>query len=466
MKKRLLSVLLCLFVVLTMSAAKQPKYIFYFIGDGMGLSPVLCSETYNRTVLGNDKPLIFMQFPTVSYATSYSANNTITDSAAAGTALSTGHKTNNSMLGLSPDKQPVTSIAAELKEQGYGIAIATTVDPDDATPAAFYAHVEKRSMFYEIAQDMAASGYDLFAGGRLRGKTPEGGKDVKTILSEAGYTVVNGPQGFEANKNRDKLVLLSTTEKLDHVGYAIDYQPGALTLPFITQACIEHEMRVSPDKFFIMIEGGLIDHSLHANDAATTVKEVLDFEKSIRIAYEFYLQHPKETLILVTADHNTGGMAAGVSGGPYNLPLKNIDYQKISIETMQADCRAMVESGKIMSWDEMKAYLEKNFGLYGAITVSEKNDKLLQDAYNATFVAKNAEDNRTLYASLSSFVQTTYDVLDKITGIGWTTNGHTGDFVPVYAIGVGSELFEGFHDNTDLPNIIRKTCKIPTHSSK
>ena len=192
----------------------------------------------------------------------------------------------------------------------------------------------------------------------------------------------------------------------------------------------------------------------------------MDFEKSIRIAYEFYLQHPKETLILVTADHNTGGMAAGVSGGPYNLPLKNIDYQKISIETMQADCRAMVESGKIMSWDEMKAYLEKNFGLYGAITVSEKNDKLLQDAYNATFVAKNAEDNRTLYASLSSFVQTTYDVLDKITGIGWTTNGHTGDFVPVYAIGVGSELFEGFHDNTDLPNIIRKTCKIPTHSSK
>ena len=123
MKKRLLSVLLCLFVVLTMSAAKQPKYIFYFIGDGMGLSPVLCSETYNRTVLGNDTPLLFMQFPTVSYATSYSANNTITDSAAAGTALSTGHKTNNSMLGLSPNKQPVTSIAAELKEQGYGIAI-------------------------------------------------------------------------------------------------------------------------------------------------------------------------------------------------------------------------------------------------------------------------------------------------------------------------------------------------------
>ena len=162
MKKRLFSVLLCLLVVITISA-KQPKYIFYFIGDGMGLSPVLCAETYNRTVLGNDKPLLFMQFPTVTYATSYSANNTITDSAAAGTALSTGHKTNNSMLGVTPDKQPVTSIAKELKDQGYGIAIATSVDPDDATPAAFYAHVETRGMFYEIAQDMAKSGYDMFA---------------------------------------------------------------------------------------------------------------------------------------------------------------------------------------------------------------------------------------------------------------------------------------------------------------
>ena len=465
MKKRLFSVLLCLLVVITISA-KQPKYIFYFIGDGMGLSPVLCAETYNRTVLGNDKPLLFMQFPTVTYATSYSANNTITDSAAAGTALSTGHKTNNSMLGVTPDKQPVTSIAKELKDQGYGIAIATSVDPDDATPAAFYAHVETRGMFYEIAQDMAKSGYDMFAGGRLRGKTPEGGKDVKTILSEAGYVVTNGPKGFEANKNNDKIVLLSTTESLDHIGYAIDYQPGALTLPYITQACIEHEMRVSPERFFIMIEAGLIDHSLHANDAATSVKEVLDFEESIKIAYDFYLKHPKETLIVVTADHNTGGMAAGVAGGPYTLPLKNFDYQHKSIEVMQADCRNWVNEGKTLTWDEMKQYLNTNFGLYGAIEVSEKNDKKLQDAFNATFVTKNAEDKRTLYASLNTFVQATFDVLDITNGIGWTTYSHTGDFVPVFAIGAGSEQFAGFHDNTDLPNIIRQLCKIKTHSSK
>ena len=215
MTKKFFSVVCCLFIMLSM-AAKQPKYIFYFIGDGMGLSPVLCAETYNRTVLGNSNPLLMLQFPATSYATSYSHNNTITDSAAAGTALATGHKTNNSALGVDPDGKPVVSIAKELHDRGYGVAIATSVDPDDATPGAFYAHVKSRNMHYDIAKDMANSGYDMFVGGRLRGKTPEGGKDVKTILTEAGYTVTNGPKGYESNKHKDKIVLLNTDENLDH----------------------------------------------------------------------------------------------------------------------------------------------------------------------------------------------------------------------------------------------------------
>lgn len=117
MNKRFLSALMLLLMVVTAMGAKKPKYIFYFIGDGMGMAPVLCAETYNRTVLGNDQPLLMLQFPVVTVATSYSANRTITDSAAAGTALATGHKTNNDMLGQTPDNQPVQSIASELKEK-------------------------------------------------------------------------------------------------------------------------------------------------------------------------------------------------------------------------------------------------------------------------------------------------------------------------------------------------------------
>ncbi|MGM9804571.1 MAG: alkaline phosphatase [Muribaculaceae bacterium] len=465
MIKRFLTLMCCVAIALAM-AAKQPKFIFYFIGDGMGLSPVLCTETYNRTVCQNANPLLMLQFPVVSYATSYSASSTITDSAAAGTALSTGHKTNNSSLGVDTQNQPVTSVAKELHDLGYGVAIATSVDPDDATPGAFYAHVPKRYMFYEIAQDMARSGYDMFAGARLRGKAPEGGKDVKTLLAEAGYTVVNGPEGYKANKDKRRLVLLNTTEELDHIGYAIDSVSTNLTLPFITQACLEHQLKVSPKQFFIMVEGGLIDHSLHANDAATSVKETINFNQAIQVAYDFYLQHPDETLIVVTADHNTGGMAAAVNGGPSTHAMRNFDYQRVSIEQMQADCRKMLDGDNQPTWEDMKQYLTSKFGLYGAIEVNQKLDDELQEAFNNTFVARNTADKKTLYASFNQFVGKTFNVLDRLTGIGWTTYGHSGDFVPVFAIGVGSEVFQGFQDNIDIPNKIRSLCGIPQHSSK
>lgn len=465
MTKRFFS-LLCVIAITLSMAAKQPKYVFFFIGDGMGLSPVLCAETYNRTVLGSAEPLLMLQFPVTSFATSYSHNNTITDSAAAGTALATGHKTNNSTLGLDADDKPVVSIAKELHDQGYGVAIATSVDPDDATPGAFYAHVKSRNQFYDIAKDMANSGYDFFAGGRLRGKTPENGKNVKEILADAGYKVVNGPKGYTDNKHHKKIVLLNTTEELDHIGYAIDSIQSNLSLPFIAKACLEHQLMVSPNKFFIMVEGGLIDHSLHANDAGTSVKEIIDFNKALRVAYDFYLQHKDETLIVVTADHNTGGMAAGVNDGPYNHKMSNFDYQRVSMEAMQAYCRSLLNSNATVTWEDMKQYLSSKLGLYSHIKVSEADDKQLQDTFNATFVKRTSSDKRTLYASFNQLVAISFNILDRSTSIGWTTTGHTGDFAPVFAIGAGSELFNGFQDNTEIPNKIRRLCGLKEHSSK
>ena len=177
MFSRFLSLLACLAVVVG-AWAQAPKYIFYFIGDGMGMGHVMTAQTYNRTVLGNDKPLTMMQFPVSSLAMTYSANSKITDSAAAGTALSTGSKTNNNMLGVLPDETPVYSITSELKKLGYGIAIGTSVEPDDATPGAFYAHVPSRSMYYEIGLDMAHSDYDMFVGSVLRGTKDSKGNDL------------------------------------------------------------------------------------------------------------------------------------------------------------------------------------------------------------------------------------------------------------------------------------------------
>ncbi|MDE6378101.1 MAG: alkaline phosphatase, partial [Duncaniella sp.] len=146
--KRILSAALLATAALMPMRAEAPRYIFYFIGDGMGMAQALSAQMYNLTVKHSDEPLLMMQFPVASQATTYSASSPVTDSAASGTALATGVKTLNGMLGMAPDTTAVTSIARTLADEGYGIALVTSVPPDDATPGAFYAHVPSRSMYY------------------------------------------------------------------------------------------------------------------------------------------------------------------------------------------------------------------------------------------------------------------------------------------------------------------------------
>ena len=457
MFSRLISFILCLTVAVGVSA-NAPKYIFYFIGDGMGMGHVMTTETYNRTVLGNDEHIMMLQFPVASLAMTYSANSKITDSAAAGTALSTGFKTNNGMLGMTPDSVPVTSIAKELQAMGYGIAIATSVQPDDATPGAFYTHVPSRKMFYEIGLDMAHSDYDMFVGSKLRGLTDKDGNSTGLLdtLRVNGYTVVQGRAEFEKNKNKDKIVLLNNDKTVEHFGYTIDSIDANLYLPYITQACLDHLTRVSPNKFFMMVEGGNIDWAAHANDGGAVVKEVLNFNEAIKIAYDFYLQHPDETLIVVTADHNTGGMQMGVSGGPKEVNLKNVDYQRISIEKFQQYCKNLIDTGKNIDWNGMKVFLSENLGLYSAIKVNEKQDEMLKEKFEKTFVEHDSDDTKTLYATYNEFVDAVFDTLDHCNGIGWTTTSHCGDFVPVFAVGVGAEKFSRANNNIELPMKMRE----------
>ena len=461
MHLRFISFAMLVGLTLTLSAG-TPKYIVYFSGDGMGLGHVLTADTYNRTVRTDGKHLTMLQFPVTSVALSYSASSKITDSAAAGTALSTGTKTRNYMLGMNPDTVPCYSVAHELKNMGYGVAVATSVAVDDATPAAFYAHVPNRKKFYEIGLDLAKSGYDMFVGTKLRGLKDKSGKetDLLKVIDANGYTIANGPKGYEKAKNCKKLLLLNTDTSVEHNGYTIDSVADNLKLPFITKACIEHLSKVSPDKFFIMVEGGNIDWAAHANDAATVVKEIVNFDESIAVAYNFYLSHPDETLIIVTADHNTGGMALGVEKGPKNINLRNFDFQRISLETLQRKCSEIMKSNQAITWDEMRSYLKDNFGLYGYIEVNAKRDKQLRDKFNKTFIDRKSTDEKTLYATFSEFVATVFDVLDHCTGIGWTSHNHTGDFTPVFAIGVGVEEFGGLNKNIDLPAKIRRLTGI------
>lgn len=454
--RRLLACMAAATVLSAMSISASdtaPKYIFYYIGDGMGIAPSNAAEYYNRMVLGNEEHLLMNTFPTVSWLTTYSASAPVTDSAAAGTALATGHKTNNGMLGMDADTVSVTSVAEELFNRGWGVGLCTSVYPDDATPGAFYAHVPSRKNYYDIDCMMAACGYQFIGGAGLTGDKTDGNiNDVYDRFAQAGVQIVRGPEGIAEIDSERVLLLNPEGSKTYNIGYTIDSVAGVLSLPVMAEACLAQLERTSPDRFFMMVEGGNIDHALHANDGGAAIKEILNFNQALQVAVDFYREHPEETLIIVTADHDTGGSALlynSISG------LKNIDCQKISKEEFNDYCKNLLTTDPDFSWEQMKALLTEKLGLFGPINVKESDEEHLREAFDRTFMLRNSVDETTLYANFNNFVSEVFKVFSSIAGFGWTTTGHSANPVPLYVMGAGAERFAGYTDNTDVPARIR-----------
>ena len=436
--------------------AQTPKYIFYYIGDGMGMGPVMAAQTYNRVIRGAEQPLLMMQFPTVAWCQTWSASSTTTDSAAAGTALSTGTKTRNGMLGMGPDTIAATSVATVLHNMGWGVGVTTSVSADDATPGAFYAHVPNRGMSYEIDCEAARSGYEFLAGAGLRGLTGDHHDEIVELMRQNDVQMLYGRDGVAKIDSRRVCLLNAETGNVWNVGYTIDSVASRLDLPLIASTCLAHLEKYSPDRFFMMVEGGNIDHALHANDGGAAIKEVINFDEALRVAYDFYLKHPDETLILVTADHDTGGMALGNDYIKYASNLGIFDHQRKSKEAFSEECKAMLRSRRVYTWDDMRQKLSEDFGLFTAIPVSEKQEQALKDKFTATFALRNTEDQKTLYDNFEAFSVAVLRLINDAAGIGFTATSHTGNPVPLFAIGVGADLFKGLNNNSEIaPTMLR-----------
>lgn len=462
MKNRFFATLSLLMMTLGAIAAEAPKYIFYFIGDGMGWGQVNTTQQYLRDVVKEDSVLTMLRFPVVSTAITYSASNDITDSTAAGTALATGVKTRNGMMGMTTDSVPVVSVAEQLRDMGYGIGIVTSVAPDDATPGAFYAKAPSRNRYYEIGSQAAKSGFDFIGGANWRGLKDKSGNptDLWNLFEQNGVQTAYGLDTL-ATLTSPRVVLLGTNRPHDSgIGYAIDSVAGALRLQDMTRACLNHLLKQKPERFFMMVEGGAIDHACHANDAATAIGDVLAFDESLAIAYDFYLRHPDETLILVTADHETGGMAIGNTAHGYTADLKYLPYQRVSKDRFNERLQAMLRSRRAYRWEDMREMLANDFGFWRAVPVTEEETARLENLFNDTFANTATPDQKTMYANFKAFAVETFRILDTHTGMGWTTVHHTANPVPVMAVGVGSELFSGMNDNIDLPAKLRKIAKI------
>lgn len=207
-----------------------------------------------------------------------------------------------------------------------------------------------------------------------------------------------------------------------------------------------------------MVEGGKIDWACHSNDVATVFNEVVDMDEAIKVAYEFYKKHPKETLIVVTADHETGGLALGT--GRYALNLKVIQYQKNSVDVLSARISELRKSkGNKVSWEEMKSFLSDNMGFWKEIPISWEQEKKLHDEYERSFVKDKVVFEKSLYSKSEPMAARAKEVLNEIAMVGWASGSHSAGYVPVFAIGAGSQLFSGKMDNIEIPQRIAKAGK-------
>lgn len=462
--KRLMYLLLFVLIAGTLHA-QQAKYVFYFIGDGMGVNQVNGTEMYLAEQEGRIgvKPLLFTTFPVGTMATTFSATNSVTDSSAAGTALATGEKTYNGAIGMDDDKNVLQSVAEKAKKAGKKVGVTTSVSVDHATPAAFYAHQPNRSMYYEIALDLPKAGFDFYAGGGFLKPTTTADKkeapSIFPIIEEAGYTIARGLDEYKAKSVDAKKMILIQKEGASPscLPYAIDRKPGDLTLSEITESAISFLTKGNNKGFFLMVEGGKIDWACHSNDPATVFEEVVDMDNAVKVAYEFYKKHPKETLIVVTADHETGGLGLGT--GRYELYLKSLSNQKHSqdlLSTAITDLRK--DKSDKASWEDVKALLAEKMGFWKTLPLTWEQEKMLRDEYETSFVKNKVVFEESLYAKTEPLAAAARKVMSEIAMVGWTSKGHTGGYVPVFAIGAGSNLFVGKMDNTEIPKRIAKAA--------
>ena len=468
MKNRLSIILLMFLFALTLSAQGKAKYVFYFIGDGMGVNQVNAAETYLGALQGRIgiQPLCFPSFPYSAFVNTQSATNGVTDSAAGGTALACGQKTKNGTLGMLKDlTTSVSSIADWARNSGAAVGITTSVAIDHATPAAFYAHVKERHEQYTIGKQLVESANDFYAGSDFTIPTDPEYPNGNTLYEEAnskGFTIARGYADYQKRAaNAKKMILLQSEEasKADRysIPYALDRKDGDLTLTDITRAGIDFLMKKQGEKngFFMMIEGGKIDWACHANDLAF-IPELIDMDNAVKVAYDFYKQHPDETLIIVTADHETGGIV--LSRGLYEINLAAVGNQRITIEKLGKELHKMHDvKGDKLLWDDVKTFLAENFGFWDKISLTDEQTQRLESSFKK-IMDGTSKDQRTLYQNDDELAVTVRSIMSECAQVGWHVTSHSNGYVPCFAIGVGAEQIHGRIDNTEIPKIVAKAA--------
>ena len=452
-----------LFLAMSVFAGAKPKYVFLFIGDGMSTAQRMVAEEFSVKTGGGR--LAMNLLPYQASSRTQSSDSIITDSAAAATAIACGVKTRNRMVGVKPDGTPAESVAEVAKRSGMKVGIITTVTIVHATPAGFYAHRKSRGASYQIALDLVSSGFDYFAGGGVGGrhddrKDPEYRGNVFDLARKAGYQVVTTRNEWAALKPGSKSWTAFSSWAMD---FAIDSDGSQPTLAELVAKGIE--VLDNEKGFFMMCESGKVDYAGHANDAATNIHGVLALDAAVKKAMEFASEHPDETLVIVTGDHETGGMSLGFAGTGGKFKVEMLAGQKCSTERFSSVIKNMLRKDLTIDFEKVKPLVTENFGLVFAgdgknpMLVKSSELKQLKDAFekDREYVRKQVADTTAHDVGRRYvFASTVRSVLAAHAGIGWTSGSHTALPVLTTAQGVGADIVIGMQENTDIGNRLKK----------
>jgi alkaline phosphatase len=407
------------------NGTRKVKNVILLIGDGMGFSYTTGLRYFNHdSQKGLMNPTIFDQYFIGSQSTySLDRESNITDSAAAGTALSTGYKTYNGALGLNIDKKAVPTILEFAKFRGKSTGLVGTSQINHATLAAFAAHIESRELYDQIADDYLDERIDgkhkidvMLGGGTSYFIRNDRNLIAEFVQNHFGY--VTNLQELVTNKNEQLLGLFAPIE----LPKRIDSAPTVPALSQMTKAALQR-LKQNSKGFFLLVEGSQIDWAGHDNDIVGAMSEVKDFEAAFKEAIQFAFNR-EDTIVVATADHSTGGMSIDRNG---NYKWNPSVIKSIS-STPSVIARRLHETKEMTT---LKQHMP--FPLH------EEDLKSIQLTFEM-----EVEDTR----------QTLINIINHYSSTGWTTKGHTGEDVPIYAYGQNSHMFSGRMENSDIAKIL------------
>jgi alkaline phosphatase len=441
--------MLWLLLVLILSAwtlpswAAQARNVILMIGDGMGPAHVELAWLYATRQL--HRPLVMtevMDAGRTAYMVNDTADTTVTESAAAATQMATGVKVTAKAIGMGPDGKVLKTILEMAREKGKATGLVTTSGITDATPAAFAAHVDHRSNEVGIAEQLVKSNINVLFGGRKEFFLPEAEKgrrkDGRNLIDEArkeGYTVVQTAEEMDRAEAMKLLGLFNGKNMLFEIDRKGSPEPS---LADMTTKALDVLNR-NGDGFFLMVEGGRIDHAAHHHDVGAMLRDTLAFDEAVARAYDFQKAHP-DTLLIITADHETGGFIVL----PYSPT--GTEYEGVNLEALS----------------KIKASYEKRDAEFGKDPSAEKIREVIRAYYDVELTPDQAQAIRENALKKYDPRHFQYNRDGTIAfflrlhhRIGWATDSHSATPLFLWGIGPGSEPIHGWRHNTEVFRIIR-----------